>query len=87
MEWTTRGGSLTQALLNIQKTQEIDLVIMGTFGTNTESDTEHTNTSKLVLKADCPVLVVPRGHKDFQMKRIALVLGKEEIDDTKALGT
>ncbi len=87
LEWTTQGGTLTQALLDIQKTKEVDLIIMGTLGTDNEVNAAQTNTSKLVLEADCPVLVVPRDPKDFQLKRIALVLGKEEIDDTKALGT
>ncbi|HZJ18840.1 MAG TPA: universal stress protein, partial [Pricia sp.] len=62
------------------------LVIMGTLGTNKDGNAEQTNTSKLALEADCPVLVVPNGHRDFQLKRIALVLGKEEIDDTEDLG-
>jgi len=86
LEWMIQGGSVTQALLDIQKTKKIDLVIMGTLGTNKDSNAEQTNTSKLALEADCPVLVVPNGHRDFQLKRIALVLGKEEIDDTEDLG-
>ncbi|SDE48495.1 Nucleotide-binding universal stress protein, UspA family [Pricia antarctica] len=86
LEWTIQGGSVTQALLDIQKTKKIDLVIMGTLGTNKEDSAEQTNTSKLVMEADCPVLMVPKGYQDFQMKRIALVLGKEEIDDTQDLG-
>tara|TARA_R110002049_G_scaffold6484_2_gene40721 strand:- start:29421 stop:30206 length:786 start_codon:yes stop_codon:yes gene_type:complete len=87
LEWICQSGTLTRSLLDIQKTKEIDLVIMGTIGTNKESDTKQTNTSKLVLAADCPVLVVPRGSRDFKLKRIALILGKQEIDDTKDLGT
>jgi nucleotide-binding universal stress UspA family protein len=87
LEWTTQGGTLLQSLLDIQKTKDIDLVIMGTFGTDKKSDTAQTHTSKFVLEADCPVLVVPRGHQDFQLKNIALVLGAKEIDDTEDLGT
>lgn len=89
LEWTTKDGTLTQSLLDIQKTKGIDLIIMGTFGTDEKGDAAQTHTSKLVLEAECPVLVVPCGHQDqdFRLKRIALVLGKEEIDDTEALGT
>ncbi len=87
LELTTRSGSLTQSLLNIQKTKNIDLVIMGTFGAKKDADAKQTNTSKLVLAGGCPVLVVPRGQGHFQLKRIALVLGQEEIDDTQGLGT
>ncbi len=85
LDWTIQGGTLTEALLNIQKTYKIDLVIMGTSGS--DKDGKGTNTSALVRKADCPVLVVPKGHGDFQIKRIALVLGRKEIDDTECLGT
>ena len=82
LEWVTREGTLTEALLDIRKTKEIDLVIMGTHGTHREE----TNTSKLVMAAECPVLVIPVDYKDFQLKRIALVLGKEEIDEPGDLG-
>lgn len=86
LEWKIQGGSLTQSLLDIQKTRQIDLVIMGTLGSRMDGNSDETNTSKLVLAADCPVLVVPKGNIDFRMRCIALVLGKEEIDDTEALG-
>lgn len=89
LEWTTDGGTLTQSMLNIQKTKGIDLIIMGTSGTDKKGDVSPTHTSNLVLEAECPVLVVPcgTGDQEFQIKRIALVLGTEEIDDTEALGT
>lgn len=86
LEWTIQDGTLTQSLLDIQETKEMDLIIMGT---DEEGDVAHTHTAKLVLEAECPVLVVPCDHKqeDFQVKRIALVLGQKEIDNTEALGT
>lgn len=87
LKWVTKVGPLTQSLLEIQKTMEVDLVIMGTLGANKRDDTEHSNTSELVLAAECPVLVVPHDYKDFQLKRMALVLGKEEIDQSEVLGT
>ncbi|HZJ36262.1 MAG TPA: universal stress protein, partial [Gillisia sp.] len=45
LKWTIQGGSVTQALLDIQKTKKIDLVIMGTLGTNKDGNAEQTNTS------------------------------------------
>ena len=68
MEWKIQGGSLTQSLLDIQKTRQIDLVIMGTLGSRMDGNSGETNTSKLVLAADCPVLVVPKGNIDFRMR-------------------
>ncbi len=87
LEWITQGGSLTQSVLDIQETKQIDLVIMGTSGTDKARDTDQSNTSKIVLATNCSVLAVPSDHTDFQIKRIALVLGKQEIDDTEVLGT
>ena len=42
----------------------------------------------LILASHCPVLVIPPGApEDFQIRKIALVLGKNEIEDPKVLGT
>ncbi len=87
IEWVSMRGELTESLIHIQKTEHINLIIMGTFGALGAEDSEPTNASKLVLETDCPVLVVPYGLAKFQIKNIALVLGKEEIDNTQVLGT
>lgn len=87
MEWLVASGSLTETLMKIQKEESVDLIIMGTFGTIVDGEPGETNTSKLVIGIDCPVLVVPYGMENFQIKNIALVLGKEEIEDREALGT
>lgn len=84
IEWVSVSGELTDALIKLQKKEDIDLIIMGTSG---GSDLGPTNTSNLVLKADCPVLVVPSDFDEFRLKNIALVLGKEAIDDTGVLAT
>lgn len=85
--WVTSSGPLTESLVKIQETEDIDLIIMGTFGVMANEDHEPTNTSKLVLEADCPVLVVPYGPEKFRLKNIGLVLGKQEIDDVQKLDT
>lgn len=87
IEWISISGALTESLINIQKTQDIDLIIMGTFGTLGDWDEEPTNTSQLVLEAHCPVLVVPYSFEKFRIKNIALVLGGDEIENTQVLGT
>lgn len=87
IEWISASGILTETLVKIQKTKNIDLILMGTFSSLGVWDDELSNTSKLVLEAECPVLVVPFGLEKFRLKNIALVLGKEEIENTKVLDT
>jgi len=81
-----KSGPLTETILNFQAENGSDLIIMGTKGSIEEEEVAATNTSKLVLEADCPVLVIPVKTKTFAMKNIALALGKDEIDDSSALG-
>ncbi|OEK09260.1 hypothetical protein A8C32_11080 [Flavivirga aquatica] len=85
VEWVSGSGSLIDFLTSILESKQIDLVIMGTFGALNDPYKESTNTSKMVLEADCPVLVIPYKIDDFKIKDIALVIGKEEIDDAKVL--
>ena len=78
-------GNLIETLLKTQLEQEIDLTIMGTMGSQ-DSEEAITNTSTLVLEADGPVISVPYGTEVQVPKKIALVLGKEEIEQPKVLG-
>ena len=87
LKWIEAMGALTDSLLRIQENQSIDLVIMGTSEAEENEVKLISNTSKFVSEVDCPVLVVPENYQEFQVKNIALVLGKEEIDDREALGT
>lgn len=87
MEWMVTPGPLTESLVKIRKEENIDLIIMGTFGTIIEGQAAVSNTSKLVLDVDCPVIVIPYSTEKFKIKNIALVLGKEEIEDHHVLGT
>lgn len=87
LKWTNVTGSLTESLIRIQEDQKIDMVIMGTSEARDNEVKLISNTSKFVAQVDCPVLVVPENFEEFQIKNIALVLGKEEIDDREALGT
>jgi len=87
LKWKNVTGSLTESLVRIQENQDIDMVIMGTSEARDNEIKLISNTSKFVSEVDCPVLVVPESFDEFQLKNIALVLGKEEIDDREALGT
>ena len=87
IDWVVDKGPLTEAILAIQKKQTIDLVIMGTSGIGNKTD-DTTNSAKLVIESDnCPVLVVPMGVKEFRVKKIGLVLGKDKIEDRSVLET
>ncbi|WP_405398239.1 universal stress protein [Maribacter sp. Asnod2-G09] len=86
LEWEIQDGRFVQTLLEIRKKDKIDLIIMGTSGEDKLGDTEHTNTANLVLSCNCPVLVVPKTYNEYKLENIALVIGKEEIEDTKKLG-
>lgn len=78
-------GDLTNSILNARKEQQADLVIMGTLG-DTSVEAHVTNTAELVLQADSPMITVPFGQEVVPPKEIALVLGKEEIEQPKVLG-
>lgn len=82
-----RSGSLTETILTMQKETGADLIIMGTKGASEEGEPAISRTSELVLEADCAVLVVPENTGTFTVQNIALALGKNEIDDSFALGT
>ncbi len=83
INWALKSGNLIENILETRKQQKADLIIMGTKGS--DGDKAVTNTSKLVLEADCPVIAIPENSKDFAVKKIALVLGKNEIDDASVL--
>lgn len=86
MDWVLSSEELTTAILKANETHKADLIIMGTSGAG-DKKSGTTNTSQLVLEADCPVLVIPKTAREFQLKNIALVLGKDEIEDTEVLAT
>jgi nucleotide-binding universal stress UspA family protein len=86
LTWAVSREPLTQAILQARNTYDAELIIMGTAGAPEEPDTA-THTSRLVLKADCPVLVIPQPAREFKLKKIALVLGRDEIEDTDDLAT
>lgn len=85
IKWVSASGNLTEALVKVQKTEEVDIIMRGTLGILGDEDTSLTNTSKMVLKSDCPALVIPYGLGKFRLKNIALVLGKEEIENKESL--
>lgn len=80
-----KSGELIVEIAKVQEDIKSDLIIMGTKGA--VGSGEETNTSKLVIEVDCSVLVIPEKNVNYQIKNIALALGKNEIDDTFSLST
>jgi len=78
------SGNVIETILVTQVVQNADLIIMGTMGDKT-TDEAITNTSKLVLEANCPVISIPYGCDIKEPKKIALVMGKEEVEDKGVL--
>lgn len=81
-----KPGDLNSAILSVQAEFDYDLIIMGTAGSVMEESEAATNTSKLVMEADCPVLVIPQETRDFKIRNMALALSDKEIDDSQSLG-
>ncbi|MFD0861995.1 universal stress protein [Sungkyunkwania multivorans] len=84
-EFLIASGPLVPTILKIKESNGADLIIMGTKGSTLSEEMTVSNTVDLVLEADCPVLVIPVGTIDFSVKKIALAIGKNEIDDSSAL--
>ena len=85
-QFIIQEGDLISTILATQQEQDIDLIVMGTDGSDEEEAQADSRTARLVLEADCPVLVVPIEAQTFRMKQIALALGEQAIDDESSLG-
>lgn len=82
----SKTGEVIESILLAREEYYANLVMMGTMGDQV-TDEAITNTSRLVLEANCPVISIPFGCEIKEPKDIALVMGKEEIDDKKVLKT
>ncbi len=77
-------GRLTDQILSAQKEYGAELIVMGTMG-QAQTDEAVTHTSQLVLEADSPVMAIPFGCPVDVPTDVALVLGREEIEDDQIL--
>ena len=78
-------GPLSPEIIAAQQRLGADVIVMGTIGSADPQGEEASNSAQLVLDADCPVIVVPAGTEHFDVKKIALAIGKNEVDDPDAL--
>ncbi|WMI67883.1 universal stress protein [Mangrovimonas sp. YM274] len=77
-------GKMIDALLDIEHTNPIDLVIMGTCPKGTDCNLQ-TKTSEFVLVSKSPVIVIPDGYTKITPKKISLIIDQEEIHNKKLL--
>lgn len=84
IKYTIKIDELVSGIIKYQNESASDIILIGTSGSEHE---ENTNTSELIRLADCSVLVIPNTYKKFKLKRIAVSLDKEKIDDSKVLNT
>lgn len=82
----TAEGEVIETILTAQEQHKTHLILMGTMG-DKSTDEAITNTSRLVLEANCPVVSIPFGCSIKEPKDIALVMGNEKIDDKEVLKT
>lgn len=78
-----KEGELISEIVQSREETNSNLIIMGTKGAAGGGD--DTNTSRLVMEVDCPVLVIPEKNTRYNIRNIALALGKNEIDDSFSL--
>ncbi len=81
--FTLKIGELISTIVQMREKYAMDLVIMGTKGAD-DGEPQVTQTSKFVLAADLPILVIPPNHV-FKLNKILLVLGEDEMQDTSTL--
>lgn len=64
-------GRFIESIRKIVEAQEIDLIVMGTKGTNNSTKMPiGTNTRNIITKVQCPVLVVPNKSKYGPIKEV-----------------
>jgi len=85
LNYHIRTGDFTDTIIEIHKSLDSNLVMMGTSGAEDGVATSVTRTSSLVLAADLPVVVIPKNNKHFKLQKILLALGEDIIHDTSTL--
>lgn len=72
-------GDIPAAILAAQQELKSDTIIMGTKRNMQAGDEAATNAAKLVYDAECPVIVIPDTVDNFKLKKMVLLVGKEDL--------
>ena len=80
VEYISSQNLLLDEILRVVEEKKIDLIVMGTNGVNEELSRQifGTNSSKVIEKATCPVIVVPKDVEPHEIK--TMVYATEFLD-------
>lgn len=78
-------GEIPTAILAAQQELKSDAIIMGTKRSMQASDNAATNAANLVYDAECPVIVIPDTVDSFKLKKMVLLVGKEDLMEPEKL--
>lgn len=78
-----RTGILVDIVINLANEKKANMIIMGTNGNETNGRT--TNTSKVIQKSNCSVLVVPQATKLSKIRKVAFACDFQNIKDSTVL--
>ncbi len=77
-----KKGNVSEGILNASQKHDIDLVVMGTLGAGgVHRKLVGTNTTTVVDKSQCSVLVVPSEAKFSSIKKVVLAVDLEHRSD------
>jgi nucleotide-binding universal stress UspA family protein len=80
-----KTGNLIENIVTAQKEINAKLIVMGTKGSYDSEDDATSNTSQLILEADCPIIAIPDEYRDFKIENIALALDNKRLDESDPL--
>ncbi len=71
VETAVEEGLLTMVVKTVTENEDIDLIVIGTLGASGWKETlVGSNTERVIRHADCPVLVIPEGVRELDIKRV-----------------
>ncbi|UXP30964.1 universal stress protein [Reichenbachiella agarivorans] len=76
-------GLLADNIIQLKEKLKVDLIIMGTGGS--ENTNNKTHTVEILEKVNCPVWIIPENTHGFQLRNIAMALDENEWDSPAGL--
>ena len=78
-ETITDYDSFTDAIKQVIKAKDIDLIVMGTNGATGAAEVVFgSNTLNVIRKIDCPLIAIPQGYRYTRPKTVLFAIDKED---------